>query len=543
MSASFLSAAAERAAALRSAAKQEPSNGVFSGLDNRQIWDVYEKKDILGTGAFGTVYRAQDRVTSTIVAVKQLQKDKAAAAGADEEAMHEFKTCARLTHPHIMRVFSYFDAPQAVYLVSELAGGGELNDYLAQHNELNTERGIANVASQVLAALIHMHAASCVHHDIKPPNILVTSQMWNCDPTGVTPIVVLGDFGTCRLRQASRRASMRPGASGRRKSLATHAVAAPEGQLDVLGTPEYCGPEVFDGKSGYRTDVYALGVTLFELLAGEKPFAVVWGDMFDDDFDADDPGARYAQMRDVALPADLTRLKGVSQDGVSCIGRMLDKRYHARPTAKACADEGWFRLAASADAYFSETARKSAIGTGLGDEEAEQRARRMQRRASACFCGKALSNLVASRIADEVLRREKALFMRADGVGEIDGRLDAAELHALFAAEGWDEARAQRAVDALAADRNRGLSFNEWVAATMDLNTTTSRAVAAQVRALFDQLDRDGSGQISLEELRAHFGSLTAEQEATVDAFFHSLDMNHDGLVSSTEFCSFWNRM
>ena len=67
----------------------------------------------------------------------------------------------------------------------------------------------------------------------------------------------------------------------------------------------------------------------------------------------------------------------------------------------------------------------------------------------------------------------------------------------------------------------RGLSFNEWVAATMDLNTTTSRAVAAQVRALFDQLDRDGSGQISLEELRAHFGSLTAEQEATVDAFFH----------------------
>tara|TARA_B100000795_G_scaffold75947_1_gene53973 strand:- start:1073 stop:1327 length:255 start_codon:yes stop_codon:yes gene_type:complete len=81
MSVSFLSAAVDRAAALNSAAKQEPGSGgtmVFDGVDTRQVWLVYEKKEILGTGAFGTVYRAQDRVTGTIVAVKQLQKDKAA---------------------------------------------------------------------------------------------------------------------------------------------------------------------------------------------------------------------------------------------------------------------------------------------------------------------------------------------------------------------------------------------------------------------------------------------------------------------------------
>ena len=262
MSASFLSAAADRAAALNSAVKQQV---------DRHVWQVYEKKEILGTGAFGTVYRAQDRVTGVTVAVKQLQKDKAAEAGAEQEALHEFQTCARLSHPHIMRTFSYFDAPQAYYLVSELAGGGELNDYLAQHKDLNTERGIANVASQVLSALIFMHEKSAVHHDIKPPNILVTSQQWSCDTSGVTPLVVLGDFGTCRLRHASRASMMRAGGrTVRKKSLASHALqaalAANDGQIDVLGTPEYCGPEVFEGKSGYRTDVYALGVTLFELL-------------------------------------------------------------------------------------------------------------------------------------------------------------------------------------------------------------------------------------------------------------------------------------
>ena len=76
-----------------------------------------------------------------------------------------------------------------------------------------------------------------------------------------------------------------------------------------FGTLEYCGPEVFEGKSGYRTDVYALGVTLFELLSGEKPFEVVWGDMFDDSFDAD-ASARYAQMSDIQLPANLARRHG-----------------------------------------------------------------------------------------------------------------------------------------------------------------------------------------------------------------------------------------
>ena len=224
MSASFLSAAADRAAALNSAVKQQA---------DRHVWQVYEKKEILGTGAFGTVYRAQDRVTGVTVAVKQLQKDKAAEAGAELEALHEFQTCARLSHPHIMRTFSYFDAPQAYYLVSELAGGGELNDYLAQHKDLNTERGIANVASQVLAALIFMHEKSAVHHDIKPPNILVTSQKWSCDTSGVTPLVVLGDFGTCRLRHASRASMMRAGLA-RTNSTVSNATPSHSDRIDSI---------------------------------------------------------------------------------------------------------------------------------------------------------------------------------------------------------------------------------------------------------------------------------------------------------------------
>ena len=66
---------------------------------------------------------------------------------------------------------------------------------------------------------------------------------------------------------------------------------------------------------------------------------------------------------------------------------------------------------------------------------------------------------------------------------------------------------------------------------------------AAWAKKMFDELDVDGSGQISANELRAHFGSLTAEQELAVDAFFQSLDTDGDGTVSRAEFASFWNRL
>jgi len=559
MSDTFLSATTQRATDAT-----QPTGGV---QDQRKIWEVYEKKDVLGTGAFGTVYRALDRVTGTVVAVKQLQKD--ADSRAEQEALAEFKTCAKLSHPHVMRVYSYFDSAQAVYIVSELAAGGELNDYLARHKELNTETGIANVASQVLAALIYMHSEQMVHHDIKPQNVLVTAQKWSRDPSGTTPIVVLGDFGTARLCRAARRATVAQRRKMSRKmTLAAHGAAPLAGAAvvdDVLGTPEYCGPEVFVNQSGPRTDVYALGVTLFELLAGEKPFEVVWADLFDFDADPDDAAARYAQMRDPDLPADLSRLKGVSAEGVACIGRMLSKSFGARPTAKEASEDAWFGRAGADDAYFNPKSRRA---SALCDAEMDARAARMHRRAAACCFGKALTSLVASRLSDETLRRERALFMRADGglkpaaaaaaaaSGEgvcsggvcFDGKLDAAELAALFASRGWDEESAAAAVAALDLDGNRGLGFNEWIAATMDLDVLSSgdggAAVAKQIASLFDEMDRNGDGLVDPAELRAHFGGkLSDEQAAAFDAFFEGLDADGDGKVSRRDFESFWRRV
>ena len=100
-------------------------------------------------------------------------------------------------------------------------------------------------------------------------------------------------------------------------------------------------------------------MTLFELLAGEKPFEELLS-LNEGDFDGEDDGAaggdsswRYSQMMDCELEADMRPLSGVSAAGVACIRRMLAKDYQQRPTASECSTDDWFGGAASEDAYFS----------------------------------------------------------------------------------------------------------------------------------------------------------------------------------------------
>ena len=107
-----------------------------------------------------------------MVAIKQVGKEAAAATGAEKGAYEER---VRISHPHVLRVFSYFDTPHSLYIVSEIAAGGELHEYLCSHPELNDEAGIARLVSQGLAAIVHLHHEGMTHHDVKPPNLLVTA--------------------------------------------------------------------------------------------------------------------------------------------------------------------------------------------------------------------------------------------------------------------------------------------------------------------------------------------------------------------------------
>ena len=187
----------------------------------------------IGSGGFGTVYRAWDERLQRPVAVKVIDRDHGA-----PRVTREAQAVARLAHRNIATLYELATDGERAFLVSELVEGDTLRS-LGRRGEL-TDRLVARVGANAAAALTHAHRAGVVHRDVKPENIMVA-------PGGRAKLV---DFGIARI-------------AGERSLTATGA---------VVGTLAYMAPEQADGlRPGPGADVYSLSLTLYECLCGEHP--------------------------------------------------------------------------------------------------------------------------------------------------------------------------------------------------------------------------------------------------------------------------------
>ena len=202
--------------------------------------DRYEMVRPLGSGGMGEVYLARDKRLDRDVAIKYLSiqyaKDLAFVQRFDREA----KSAASLSHPNIVSVYDRGQTEDKHYIVMEYVPGETLKDCLRREGPVPAKTA-AEVASQITAALDAAHSRGVIHRDIKPQNILVT------EAGGVK----VADFGIARA--------------------ASHATITHAGQ--ILGTPHYISPEQAGGEpAGPRSDLYSLGVVLYEMLTGEPPY-------------------------------------------------------------------------------------------------------------------------------------------------------------------------------------------------------------------------------------------------------------------------------
>lgn len=255
----------------------------------------YRILDYIGSGGFGSVFRAEDINTpGRVVAIKELHKKHTRSAVIKQRFFQEALAMARLDHPNLPQLHTFGEDNGSYYLVMEFLSGRQLSDELQEKGVIDPPRAAA-IISQVLDALGYAHRNGIIHRDLKPDNIMLVED-------GDHLQVKVLDFGIARM------------VWGENLTLTGQGV----------GTPAYMSPERIKGEAGidHRTDIYSAGILLFEMLAGYAPFAST----------ASDPAVYWAEMRSMHESKSLPPLtsQGISAELEAIVNKATAKQIEDR---------------------------------------------------------------------------------------------------------------------------------------------------------------------------------------------------------------------
>src|SRR5881394_3240355 len=202
---------------------------VFRG----QTLGKYKIIEPLGSGGFGTVYLAEDTWIDKRVALKVPHRQ-----GLDfGELLKEPRLLASLSHPNIVAITTAEKQDNVFFIVMEYVPGETLEHIIAMHGALDLTRAL-DFTCQICNAVDHAHRQGVIHRDLRPANVLV----------GEHDMLKVADFGTSRFLE-----------------IAAHGTT-------VIGSPPYMAPEQFHGKAVFASDLYSLGVTMYQMLTGALPY-------------------------------------------------------------------------------------------------------------------------------------------------------------------------------------------------------------------------------------------------------------------------------
>jgi tetratricopeptide (TPR) repeat protein/predicted Ser/Thr protein kinase len=206
------------------------------------FWTQYQVAKEIGLGGMGVVYEAIDRSLERRVAVKRMRDEIRMDPADRARFINEARLVAQLHHPNIVDIYQIVEDEGEVYLVFEFVEGRTLQDQLKSGGPMELPRA-RKVLQEMSAAVAHAHEKGIIHRDLKPSNVMIT-------PDGRVKVM---DFGVARqAKDAMTRHSM---------------------TNTVVGTPPYMAPEQEQGTVRRESDVYALGVCLYEMTTGQLPFS------------------------------------------------------------------------------------------------------------------------------------------------------------------------------------------------------------------------------------------------------------------------------
>ncbi|KAL8160446.1 hypothetical protein V2J09_001983, partial [Rumex salicifolius] len=434
---------------------------------------------LLGHGQFGFTYVATDKSTGDCVAVKKIDKNKMIRPIAVEDVKREVKILQELKgHENVVEFYNAFEDEDFVYIAMELCEGGELLDrILAKKDSRYSEKDAAVIVRQMLKVAAECHLHGLVHRDMKPENFLFKSTEED-SPLKAT------DFGLSDFIKPGKRFT------------------------DMVGSAYYVAPEVLKRKSGPESDVWSIGVIIYILLSGRRPF-----------WDNTEDGVFKEVMRN---KPDFNRKPWptVSDSAKDFIKKLLLKDPRARLTAAQALSHPWVREGGSA----SDIPIDISVLHNMRQFVKYSRIKQFALRA------------LASTINEEEFAALRDQFDAIDV--DKNGVISLEEMREVALAKDipWKlrDSRVLEIVQAIDSNTDGLVDFTEFVAATFHVHQFKehdSNKWQELSQAAFDKFDVDRDGFITPEELKLQTGL-----KGSVDPLLEDADIDRDGKISLSEF-------
>jgi len=404
----------------------------FITKNKGNVWDEFEKLKELGAGTFGTAYLAKS-ITGEDRVVKAVKKSRVKIPLEDVE--REIMVMRQVDHPHIVRLFRWYEDKKCVYLILEALKGGTLKDVVMEFQKQRKglkEDWIREVTRQTVSALAYCHSLRLIHKDIKDENIMLLRKEARYDK----PYVVIIDLGIAEM----------------------FTLSDPQGH-ECGGTPVTMAPEVWANNFGPKCDVWSVGCVVFEMMAGTFPFMAT----------SMNP---QAWIRLHKRGPDWTQCKASSQ-GKKCCEALLTFDEAKRPLMIDVLQNEWFQIPL-------REMKTVAPGQFSG----------LQAFAKESSVKRALLLEIAARLPMDKAGEIVEIFENIDKNG--DGRLSRQELMGFFQEVGiTDPTMCDQIFKAMDVDGDGELSFTEFAAGVMHVFKDLCEDRLHKLMAQFDE-NRDG---------------------------------------------------
>jgi len=465
---------------------------------SRKIDRSYKTLELLGHGAYGKVFRIQRICSGDIRAIKVMPKLKLAE---DVQRMvTEIQALIELDHPNIMKMYEYFEDPQAIYLVTELCDGGHLGELDTATTDPDEIRWLFR---DIVCAVAYCHSEGLAHRDLKFENVMLTE----CGGRhcGLGRMAKVIDFGLSSFRQDG---------------------TAKQWMKENVGTLYFVAPEVLKNEGtgkentyGAECDMWSIGVMMYILLTGQHPFMV--------QHVSKSPRAIVQQISHGVLRQAPLSDAEVQPKACELLEKLLEKDPTCRVSAMSALEHPWLRVPLVRRTLSRTTSKDSTCSEGAPVPRMLSMVGRILSFSKFTRFEKAILTLVVHAARSRELEDLTRAFHALDSSGA--GWLSAAGFCSGLQKQGiqLSEDDLQLMLGCLDPDSDDKIQYTDWLAATFEpCGITSDRAI----EELFDFFDLHGKGTVSMSDL-----SDIVEEDMTA-VIFEQAQPDSPGFISKSEF-------